>query len=66
MVGVYANGCGKPDDHLGWNFEGCINPLEQYLQFTQKWIEQGIKIIGGCCGTTPEYIKAISDLVKHS
>jgi 5-methyltetrahydrofolate--homocysteine methyltransferase len=24
-----------------------------------------INIIGGCCGTTPEHIKAIADLVKN-
>jgi 5-methyltetrahydrofolate--homocysteine methyltransferase len=24
-----------------------------------------INMIGGCCGTTPEYIKALWDAVKH-
>jgi 5-methyltetrahydrofolate--homocysteine methyltransferase len=28
-------------------------------------VEKGlINIIGGCCGTTPEHIKAIADLVE--
>jgi 5-methyltetrahydrofolate--homocysteine methyltransferase len=29
-----------------------------------KIIEAGVNIIGGCCGTTPEHIKVISDIVK--
>ena len=28
------------------------------------WAEQGfLNIVGGCCGTTPEHIRAISDVV---
>ena len=65
VTGVYANGCGKPDNVLGWSFEGCLNPLEEYLKYTKKWMDQGVKIIGGCCGTTPEYIKSISELAKN-
>jgi len=31
----------------------------------KEYVEKGlINIIGGCCGTTPEHIKAIADLVK--
>lgn len=30
----------------------------------QKLIEAGATIIGGCCGTSPSYIKAISDAFK--
>jgi len=28
------------------------------------YIEQGVRIAGGCCGTTPEYIKAVVDRTK--
>lgn len=38
----------------------------------QKFAEQikllagmGVKIIGGCCGTTPEYIKEAKDILNH-
>jgi len=27
-------------------------------------LKSGAKIIGGCCGTTPDYIKALADLRK--
>ena len=35
---------------------------EQIREFVDKNL---INIIGGCCGTTPEHIKAIADLVKE-
>ena len=28
------------------------------------WIEIGCRIIGGCCGTTPDHLKAIAEAVK--
>jgi 5-methyltetrahydrofolate--homocysteine methyltransferase len=32
----------------------------------REWAEQGfLNIIGGCCGTRPEFIKAIHDAVEH-
>jgi methionine synthase I (cobalamin-dependent) len=27
------------------------------------WIEQGARLVGGCCGTTPEHIRALKTLV---
>ena len=38
---------------------------EQMAEQIKEYVEKGlINIIGGCCGTTPEHIKAISDLVE--
>ena len=32
----------------------------------KEFLEEGlVNIVGGCCGTTPEHIKAIADLVKN-
>jgi 5-methyltetrahydrofolate--homocysteine methyltransferase len=37
-------------------------PLAEVLQ---EFVERnGVSIVGGCCGTTPEHIKAIADRVK--
>ena len=34
--------------------------------FVEDYLKDGlINIIGGCCGTTPEHIKAIADVVKN-
>ena len=31
----------------------------------KEYVEKGlVNIVGGCCGTTPEHITAIADLVK--
>lgn len=38
---------------------------EQMAEQVREYLEKGlINIIGGCCGTTPEHIKAIADLAK--
>ncbi len=37
----------------------------QMAEQVKEYLEKGlINIIGGCCGTTPEHIKAIADLAK--
>lgn len=33
---------------------------EQFADEIEKLIPYGIRIVGGCCGTSPEYIKAVS------
>lgn len=57
---IKAN-AGLPDpnsneyDILPDKFAECVISLLKY----------GVKIIGGCCGTTPEYIKEIKKLLEH-
>ncbi len=36
--------------------------LEEFKNLSKRVLEKGVNIIGGCCGTTPEYIKAICNL----
>lgn len=31
----------------------------------KAFVEQGIRLIGGCCGTTPDHIKAVADAVRN-
>jgi len=38
--------------------------VEDYVQYIPKMIENGANIIGGCCGTDPDYIKRISEIMK--
>ncbi len=37
---------------------------EEMARYVTDAVAVGARIIGGCCGTTPEHIKAISDAVK--
>jgi len=44
-----------------WQFEDIIRP-EDFRRFATTWIAEGITIIGGCCGLSPEHIAAVADL----
>lgn len=34
--------------------------VEEFAESVEKYVKMGVSVIGGCCGTTPEFIKAIS------
>ncbi|AET69931.1 cobalamin-dependent methionine synthase I [Desulfosporosinus orientis DSM 765] len=34
---------------------------EQFSSYTKEFVENGVRLIGGCCGTTPEFIKALKE-----
>ena len=60
-VGVYAN-TGEYHPQTGWTG----TPMEQpqnYAKAAAVWRGMGAKILGGCCGTTPEHIRLIRDVV---
>lgn len=62
-IGIYANGDGCPHDTLGWKFLNKSTPKD-YLKFAKKWLKDGATIIGGCCGTTPDYIRLIRNSIS--
>lgn len=37
---------------------------EQFVQHMQKLVDCGAGIIGGCCGTTPDYIRLLAEKIK--
>ena len=39
---------------------GRMDP-QRYLEYAKGWSEQGARIIGGCCGTTPDHIQALRE-----
>ncbi len=53
---------GLPRDVQGRQFYMC-SP-EYMAKYAKRLIQAGVKIIGGCCGTTPAHIKLISDAVR--
>jgi S-methylmethionine-dependent homocysteine/selenocysteine methylase len=59
-LGAYAN-IGKPDYTDGGEFVRAVS-VKQYYNYAKQWKKLGVRIIGGCCGTTPEYIEKISIL----
>lgn len=34
--------------------------IDEFEEYTEKMLDMGVSIIGGCCGTTPEFIQRIS------
>jgi len=36
-------------------------PPERYLKAARRWKKLGAQVIGGCCGTTPDHIRALRD-----
>ena len=59
VLGVYPNRGYYEKPH--WKFVDNMTP-EDYLNEARSWVENGVKIIGGCCGVGVEEIKAISIL----
>ena len=61
--GLYANGCGQPHDELGWEFDDNYDAQKKYVDYFKIWKKKGLKIIGGCCGTNPDYIRSLSRVI---
>jgi len=39
------------------------NP-EYFAKYGKKFLDAGVKVLGGCCGTTPEHILALSQILE--
>lgn len=39
--------------------------MEDYVRFIPQMIQNGASVIGGCCGTNPEYIKRMAARIKE-
>ncbi len=58
--GVFAN-VGRPDPDQGWVNTDAVDP-QRYADHAERWLATGAKLIGGCCGTTPEHIRRLADV----
>ena len=58
-VMVKAN-AGLPDPATG----AYSVSAEQYVSDCIKYTEMGVQVYGGCCGTTPEYIAGLREMLK--
>jgi homocysteine S-methyltransferase len=45
-----------------FHYEG---DAEYFRKAAQEFREQGVRLLGGCCGTTPEHIKAFASELKN-
>jgi len=60
--GVYAN-VGLPGKEHS-EIMSCDVNEEEYTAFALRWLQEGAAIIGGCCGTTPGYIKRMVEALQ--
>jgi len=54
--GVWAN-LGSPSADGFTRSDDC--PPERFAELAGVWLDAGARIVGGCCGTTPDHIRAI-------
>ena len=53
---------GKPREIEGRNIYLC-SP-EYMASYARRFIDAGVRLVGGCCGTTPEHIREIKQAVR--
>ncbi len=58
-IGVYAN-AGREEEALGWGSSG-PRAAQAYADLAERWTNAGATVVGGCCGTGPLHIRAISE-----
>ncbi|WP_088187033.1 homocysteine S-methyltransferase family protein [Desulfosporosinus sp. FKA] len=54
--------CVKPNAGMPELIEGALvyrQTPEQFASYTKDYLENGVRLIGGCCGTTPEFIREL-------
>jgi homocysteine S-methyltransferase len=53
---------GKPRSIEGRNMY--LSSPEYMASYAKKFVQYGVRIVGGCCGTTPQHIKAIRAAIQ--
>jgi S-methylmethionine-dependent homocysteine/selenocysteine methylase len=61
-LGAYANVERQADPGGPWVRMTEITP-QAYAKAATQWVELGAQIVGGCCGTTPDDIRAVKEAV---
>ena len=51
-------------EHISYGRQLYIDKPAYYATSMKQLIKKGANLIGGCCGTTPEYIKTLSEILE--
>ena len=62
VIGRYSPPSWKPDFYPRFENIEEVSP-ENYAREAQGWLDQGVQIIGGSSGTTPEHIRAVREII---
>lgn len=61
-IGVYPESGYFTKPH--WNFVDVIAPADLVTE-ALGWVAAGVRMLGGCCGTSPEHIRALRDAMPE-
>jgi len=59
---VYPN-LGSPDPVRGFAPRDDCTP-GAFAALARRWVDAGASLLGGCCGTRPEHVRALAELVR--
>src|SRR5258705_5930848 len=54
---------GRPRDIEGRNIY--LSSPEYMASYARRFAQQGVRLVGGCCGTTPEHIPQMEAAIKQ-
>ncbi len=61
--------CLQPNAGLPKGVDGrqmYMSTPEYMAHFAKEFLQIGVQIVGGCCGTSPEHIRAMSNAIRYS
>jgi len=53
---------GQPDDTTGFRRQDVAGP-HGFAEALAPWLDDGASLVGGCCGTTPDHIRALARML---
>lgn len=59
-IAVYANPS-HTEDYQHWDETAAVDP-QVYAEYGRDWLSGGAQLLGGCCGTGPAHIAALSEM----
>ena len=62
IIGRYSPPSWKPDFYPRFEDTDEVSP-EKYAKEVNNWLDQGVQIVGGSSGTTPEHIRAVRGII---
>jgi S-methylmethionine-dependent homocysteine/selenocysteine methylase len=60
---AYAN-VGYADEAGNWVCTDAADPA-RFADYARRWVDAGATIVGGCCGTTPDTIRAVAEQLRN-
>jgi len=63
-AGLYAH-LGAPDEITGWRLPEAHEP-RRYADWMAGRLGEGARLVGGCCGTTPDHIAALRATLRRT